>query len=157
MKPEGQRLRFLVRVQMASINDVEWPITKPEGYLDLPVLEPFLRDAATMWIADYLEVYEGGTKLGKPALSEVRLSTEGDTSFATYETALGTFTQPNTRSHQIEFGPSTWWSRNLQTFTRYKVRFIDDPLIGVREHNGLFNTNQPEQLHITEVGATWTP
>ena len=94
VKPEGQRLRFLVRVQMASINDVEWPITKPEGYLDLPVLEPFLRDAATMWIADYLDVYEGSTKLGKPALADVRLSTEGDTSFATYETALEHVTGP---------------------------------------------------------------
>jgi hypothetical protein len=77
--------------------------------------------------------------------------------FATYDTALGPFTQPNTKSHQIEFGPSTRWSRVLQTYTRYKVKFIDDPLIGVREHNGLFNTNQPEQLHITELGTTWTP
>jgi hypothetical protein len=77
--------------------------------------------------------------------------------FATYETALGPFTQPDTKTHQIEFGPSTRWSRSLETFTRYKVRFIEDPLIGVREHNGAFNTNQPEQLHITEVGYTWTP
>jgi len=94
VKPEGQQLRFLVRVQMASINDVEWPIRKPEGTLDLPVLEPFLRDAATMWIADYLEVYEGNEKLSKPALTEVRLSAEGDPSFATYETALEHVTGP---------------------------------------------------------------
>lgn len=77
--------------------------------------------------------------------------------YATYDTALGPFTQPNTKTNQIEFGPSTRWSRALETYTRYKVRFIEDPLIGVREHNGAFNTNQPEQLHITEVGCNWMP
>jgi hypothetical protein len=77
--------------------------------------------------------------------------------FATYETALGPFTQPDTKTHQIEFGPTTRWSRSLDTHIRYKVRFIEDPLIGVREFSGGFNTNQPEQMHITEVGWTWTP
>lgn len=77
--------------------------------------------------------------------------------YATYDTALGPFTQPDTKSHQIEFGPSTKWSRSFETFTRYKVRFIEDPLIGVRENNGRFNTNQPEQVHITEVGYNWSP
>lgn len=77
--------------------------------------------------------------------------------FATYNTALGPFTEPDTKSHQIEFGPSTRWSRSLDTYVRYKIRFIEDPLIGVREFNGRFNSNQPEQVHLTEVGWTWTP
>jgi hypothetical protein len=64
VKPDGQRLRMLVRVQMASINDIEWPITKPEGMLDLPHLEPALRDAATIWISEYVDVYENGQRLG---------------------------------------------------------------------------------------------
>jgi hypothetical protein len=77
--------------------------------------------------------------------------------FATYTTALGPFTQPDTKTNQIEFGPSTRWSRSLETYTRYKVRFIEDPLIGVREASGGFNTNQPEQVHLTELGSTWSP
>lgn len=77
--------------------------------------------------------------------------------YATYETALGPFTQLDTKTNQIEFGPSTKWSRSFETYTRYKVRFIEDPLIGVREHNGAFNTNQPEQVHITDVGCNWSP
>jgi hypothetical protein len=77
--------------------------------------------------------------------------------FATYDTALGPFTQPNTKTHQIELGPSTRWSRSLETYTRYKVRFIEDPLIGVREASGGFNTNQPEEIHYTELGSTWSP
>ena len=60
VKPDGQRLHVLVRVQMASINDVDWPLRRPTGYLDLARVEPFLRDASTMWIADYMDVYEGG-------------------------------------------------------------------------------------------------
>ena len=77
--------------------------------------------------------------------------------FATYETALGPFTQPDTVTNQITFGPTMRWSQGLETYVRYKGRFIDVPLIGVREHNGLFNTNQPEQEHGVEIGETWTP
>lgn len=88
VKAEGQRLHALLRVPMASIKDIDWP-TERSGYLDHSRIEPFLRDAATLWIADYLDMYEGGTKLASPTLVSVRLSTEGDTSFATYEDALG--------------------------------------------------------------------
>ena len=94
VKPEGQRLHVLVRVQMASINDIDWPLRRPTGYLDLGRVEPFLRDASTMWIADYMDVYEGGTKLAYPTLTSVRLSPEGDTSFTTYEDARAHVTGP---------------------------------------------------------------
>jgi len=57
-------------------------------------IEPFLRDASTMWIADYMDVYEGGTKLAYPTLTSVGLSPEGDTSFTTYEDALAHVTGP---------------------------------------------------------------
>ena len=94
VKPDGQRLHVLVRVQMASINDVDWPLRRPTGYLDLARVEPFLRDASTMWISDYMDVYEGGSKLAYPTLTSVRLSPEGDTSFGTYEDALAHVTGP---------------------------------------------------------------
>jgi hypothetical protein len=76
----------------------------------------------------------------------------------------GPFSQPDTISHQIEIGPSTRWSQRLQTYTRYKVRFIDVPLIGVSEYSdeelevqGTFNSSQPEQVHSVDIGGTWTP
>lgn len=87
-----------------------------------------------------------------------------DRSFATYETANGTFTQLNTRRHQIEIGPSTRWSHSLDSYARYKVQFIKNPLIGVSEYSeddpdiqAAFNTSQPEQVHWVELGGTWTP
>lgn len=87
--------------------------------------------------------------------------------FATYNTTPappGPFTQPDTITHKIEIGPTTRWSRSLQTYTRYKARFIDVPLIGVSEYSdddpnaqGIFNSNLPEQVHSVEIGGTWTP
>jgi len=94
VKPEGKRLHVLVRVQMASINDIDWPLRRPTGYLDLARVEPFLRDASTQWISDYMDVFEGGTKLAYPTLTSVRLSAEGDVSFTTYGDALAHVTGP---------------------------------------------------------------
>lgn len=84
--------------------------------------------------------------------------------FATYNTTPVPFTQPDTITHEIEFGPTTRWSRSFSTYARYRVQFIDVPLIGVSEYseddpdiNGAFNTNLPEQVHALELGETWTP
>ncbi len=49
LKPEGQRLRLLVRAPMKAMRDVEFPQKGP-GYLDLARTGPFLADAATLWI-----------------------------------------------------------------------------------------------------------
>jgi len=87
--------------------------------------------------------------------------------YATYNTTPvppGPFTQPDTITHQIEFGPSTRWSSYLESFVRYKVQFIQVPLVGVSEYsdeepdvNGVFNSSLPEQVHSVELGGTWTP
>jgi hypothetical protein len=89
IKPEGFRLHVLARVQMASINDIDWPLQKVTGYLDLPKIDPFLRDAGTMWISDYMDVYENGRKIGPPEVASVRIVPDGDLSFEdTYEAAV---------------------------------------------------------------------
>ena len=87
IKPDGPHLHVLARVQMASINDIDWP-THKTGYLDLAQVDKFLRDASTMWISDYMDVYEGARKLGFPEVASVRLVPDGDLSFAdTYAVA----------------------------------------------------------------------
>src|SRR6185295_3938943 len=88
VKPEGPLLRYLVRMPMASINDIDWPLRKEDGTLDQSRLEPALRDGATLWIGDYTEMYEGRTKLGYPGVTSVRLSVDGDRSFDSFDTAL---------------------------------------------------------------------
>ncbi|MDP9113405.1 MAG: HupE/UreJ family protein [Acidobacteriota bacterium] len=87
LKPEGQRLRLLVRVPMKAMRDVEFPQKGP-GYLDLARVGPFLADAATLWISDAIAIYEGDSRLPKPQVVATTVSLESDRSFATYEDAL---------------------------------------------------------------------
>jgi len=87
LKPEGQRLRLLVRAPMKAMRDVEFPQKGP-GYLDLARTGPFLADAATLWIADAIALYEGDSRLPRPQVVATMVSLESDRSFATYEDAL---------------------------------------------------------------------
>lgn len=78
--------------------------------------------------------------------------------FATYSsTRLGEFTQPDTKTHMVELGPNWKWSPALSNYVRYRAYFTEDPLIGVRESQGRFNTNLPEQRHGVEFGGSWNP
>jgi HupE / UreJ protein len=87
VRPEGQRLRLLIRVPMSAMRDIDWP-RRPDGFLDLARLDPFLRDASTLWIGDDIELFEGDVRLAYPQVRAVRLSLEADAAFATYEEAL---------------------------------------------------------------------
>jgi HupE/UreJ protein len=95
-KPEGQRLRLLVRVPLAAMRDMDYPKkgARNSDLLDLPRADKTLRDAATLWVADFLEVYEGDRKLPYPAVAAVRASLQSDRSFTSYEEALAHVTGP---------------------------------------------------------------
>ena len=94
VKPEGGHLRVLLRMQMASVHEIEWPVHKEDGMLDLAKIDPFLREAADKWLGDKMDLYEGGSKIASHSLAAVRLSLEGDEAFATYEGALTQVTGP---------------------------------------------------------------
>ncbi len=87
VRPEGQRLRLLVRVPLKAMREVDFP-RRGAGFLDLARADASLRNAATLWVADSVELYEGETRLGPPRLVEARVSLESDKSFASYEQAL---------------------------------------------------------------------
>jgi hypothetical protein len=91
VKPEGDRLRLLVRVPLEAMRDVELPLRGP-GYLELDRVQPLVRDAARVWIADYIQAYEGDTKLTDPAIIATRISLPSDRSFATFESATASVT-----------------------------------------------------------------
>jgi hypothetical protein len=94
VKPEGTRLRLLLRMQMVSIQEIEWPVRKEDGTLNLAEIDPFLREAANKWLGDRIDVYEGASKIESHALVASRLSLEGDTAFGVYEDALAHITGP---------------------------------------------------------------
>ncbi len=88
LKPSGDKLNMLVRVPLRSMRDIDFPQTA-DGYLDLPQLHPRLPDAATLWISDFVKLYEDGSPLPKtPSVAAIRLSEQGDRSFVSYEQAL---------------------------------------------------------------------
>jgi len=88
LKPEGNKLRLLVRVPMKGVRDVVFPERGP-GYMDIEKTDPLLHDAATLWISDGVDVDENDVRLPKPVVVATRVSLEGDKSFATsYEAAL---------------------------------------------------------------------
>jgi hypothetical protein len=87
VKPEGQRLRLLVRVPLEAMRDLEFPLRGP-GYLDLGRADPMLRDAARLWIANYVQVYEDGGRIESGLIVATRVSLPSDKSFGTYENAI---------------------------------------------------------------------
>ena len=92
VKPEGQTLHLLVRVPLASINDISWPELQP-GVLDLSRAETALRQATSTAIVDFIDVYESGRRL-EPRVAAVRGSIPADRSFEAYDQALAHITAP---------------------------------------------------------------
>jgi hypothetical protein len=93
VKPEANRLRVVVRVPLEAIRDVEFPL-RAQGALDIAKATPQLRDAARIWIADYLQLYESDRQLSGGTVSAARVSVPSDRSFTSYESALANVTGP---------------------------------------------------------------
>ena len=119
VKPEGQRVRLLVRVPLTSMRDVEFPLRGP-GYLDTERLGSLLRDAARLWIADYVELREDDVRLGDGEVVATRLSLPSDQSFGSYEGALAHLTTPSTPDTDLV--PEQWL---LDVLIEYPIQSAD--------------------------------
>jgi hypothetical protein len=93
VKPEGGQLHLLVRVPLKAMRDMSFP-ERGSGYLDLARTAPLLPGAATLWLSDFIEIYEGDTLLSKPQVVATRVSLPSDRSFESYESALAHVTGP---------------------------------------------------------------
>ncbi len=87
VRPQGQTLTLLLRVPMKSLRDVDVP-TGASGFLDFSRIDQALKDAATLWLIDYLQLYENGQRLGRPTVAGARVSLPADQSFQSYDAAL---------------------------------------------------------------------
>ena len=87
VKPEGKRLRLVVRVPLEAMRDVQFPLRGP-GYLELDKLDALLHDAATIWIADNVQMYENDVKLENATIVSTRVSLPSDRSFGAYDEAV---------------------------------------------------------------------
>src|ERR1700733_15031413 len=93
LRPSGDRLDLLVRVPLQALRDISFP-ERPPGYLDLARVDAILPDAATLWLSDFIELYEGNQRLRKPRVVETRISLPSDRSFSSYEQELAHFRGP---------------------------------------------------------------
>ena len=87
LKPEGERMRLLVRVPLTAMQEVTFPTWGP-GYLVIDQADPSLRDAARLWIGQPLQLYEGDDPLGTPEIAAIMVSIPSDRSFREYDDAL---------------------------------------------------------------------
>jgi len=95
-KPEGKTLHLLLRVPLVAMRDMDYPKlgARNSEMLDLSRADKTLRDAATLWVADFMDVYENDAKLPYPRVTQVRASLQSDRSFTSYESALAHVTGP---------------------------------------------------------------
>jgi hypothetical protein len=94
VKPEGQKLHLLLRVPLNAMRDTEFP-ERGAGYLDLARVDASLREAAMVWIADAIEIYENDSRMPNPQIVDVRASFPSDKSFASYDEAYTHVTGPS--------------------------------------------------------------
>ena len=93
VKPQSERLHLLVRVPLKAMRDFNFP-ERGTGYLDLARAGAVLPEAATLWISDFMELYEGDILLPKPQIVATRIALSSDRSFVSYEDAFAHVTGP---------------------------------------------------------------
>ena len=117
VKPAGEHLNLLLRVPLKAMRDTEFPERGP-GYLDLARVDASLREAATVWIANAIEVYDDDSKLPNPQIVDVRASLESDKSFASYDEAFAHVTGP-----RLQNDAQVYWNQvMLDVLLEYPIR-----------------------------------
>lgn len=107
VKPTAERIEVLVRVPLEAMQDIEFPTFGP-GYLDVARADRPLRDAATLWLANDIALYENGEALPALELSAVRASIPSDRSFTSHAAAL-----EHVRSAPLRPGTPLVWQQAL--------------------------------------------
>ena len=89
VKPEGQRLRLLVRVPLEALSDMSFPTYGP-GYLDFDTARRRnqFTDGAMVWMGQEVQIFENDTRLTEPTIAAIKISLPSNRAFESYETAL---------------------------------------------------------------------
>jgi hypothetical protein len=124
VKPEGQRLRLVVRVPLVAMGDVDYPTRGPGGPMDLARIDRALQDAAALWIVPSVVMYENDRPLGQPQLVTARVSLPSDRSFASYEQVLAHVDGPRIAS-DVEL---YWNQAMLDVVLDYDIRSQESAL-----------------------------
>jgi hypothetical protein len=111
VKPEGARLRVLVRVPFALLQDLDFPKRGP-GYLEL-VAAPDGFAAAAAATSRNIVLYENRAQL-TPRLVAARISEPSDRSFEVYERALASISGPRLPESANVFWNQAYFDAHLE-------------------------------------------
>ena len=129
IKPVGRNLRVVIRAPLEAMRDVNFPLNGP-GYLDIARATPLLGDAARVWLAGDLHLYENDSPLGDGKIVATRVSLPSDRSFTTFYSAVAHATSaPLDTATQL-----VWNQAMLDVVLDYRIasdsaRFSIDPAL----------------------------
>jgi hypothetical protein len=86
VKPAGDRLELLIRVPMAAIQEIEFPL-RGQGFIVVSRADEALRNAAKMYLIDNTTITEDDVALSAPRIVAARVSLPSDRSFTSYDRA----------------------------------------------------------------------
>ena len=115
VKPEGERLRVLLRVPLDLLLNIDLPKQGP-GYLVLSQIEPALARAVAATDKD-VEFFEDGERLAL-AGSLARISVPSDRSFGSFEGALALLRGPRLPETTYVF----WNQGYFDAYLEYRIR-----------------------------------
>ena len=127
VKPEGDRLRVLLRVPLAAMRDMTFP-TRPPDLLEISRADASLRSAAQTWLVADFAAFEDDRRLPPLQVAAIRVSLPSDRSFATYEEALS-----HMRAPPLPDATDLHWNQALldvqleTTIRSDRARFSIDP------------------------------
>jgi hypothetical protein len=75
------------------MRDIQFP-QRGLGLIDIPAADSTLRDAAQIWIANDIDLYENDTRLAEKRVTAVRVALPSDRSFHSFEQAYASVTGP---------------------------------------------------------------
>jgi hypothetical protein len=107
IKPTGKTLELLVRVPLKAMRDVDFPEDE-KGYLNLSRIDSTLNEAANLWIADAIDVYEEDVRLPKPRVAATQISLESDKSFSSFDEAVTHIVGP-----RLSANTKVYWDQTL--------------------------------------------
>jgi hypothetical protein len=140
VKPEGQRLRLVVRVPLEAMRDMTFPL-HGSGYLDIARVDSLLPDAAKVWIADFVQLYENDTRLADARIIVAHVALPSDRSFGDYERAVAHVTgAPLPESTELAWQQAMMDVLFEYTITSDRSRFSINPALarlGVRTNTVL--------------------
>jgi hypothetical protein len=97
VRPVGEQLNVLVRAPLEAMQDIAFPVTE-DGFLDVPRADATLRNAATLWLGNDIQLFADGEALGRPVLRAVRATIPSDRSFTDFESARALMESPRIRA-----------------------------------------------------------